>query len=112
MPDLAAAQVTILRTWKQRDTLFRWKTCLLVRATINTMGGNTNLIPATAFGLSEIEEVSNMVNDDNSRIVPTAVAWDRTRIVATLANATAGANSHLAPADLANDVYQFVVKGS
>jgi len=111
MASLSSSDVTTVRTWYEWVNPFRRRTCKLVRATIATMGTIANPIPADAFGLTEIEEVSNMVNDDNTKIVPTAVSYDRTKIVATLANATNGANSHLAPGDLTSDGYQFIVKG-
>ncbi len=110
MASLASGSVTTVRTWYEWVNPFRRRTCKLVRATINTMGTIANPIPADAFGLTEIEEVSNMVNDDNTLIIPTAVSYDRSKVVTMLVtNATDATRG--APVDLANDTYQFVVKG-
>jgi len=110
MAHLASTEVTTVRTWYEWVNPFRRRTCKLVRATIDTMGTIAASIPATAFGLTEIEEASNMVNDDNTLIVPTAVSYDRSKIVTmvvtNVTDATRGA-----PATLTNDGYQFVVKG-
>lgn len=105
MADLTSAGVVTNRTWS--DTLSNGSVLYSkhVTVTLSTNGSASagELIPASAFGLTSIEEVSTLVKSDDTILI---VGGPNTARSAILLKAT-GTN---APAS-ASGVYSFVVKG-
>lgn len=111
MANLASGDVTTVRTWYEWVNPFRRRTCKLVRAAITGAGTTTDTarIPASAFGLTEFEEISLMVKDDNSLVYYAAPSYDRQYIV--IPNVISGtATAHATPAAITG-TFQFIVKG-
>jgi hypothetical protein len=65
MANLAATEVTVLAAWSEGSTTGKRRTvkrCRLENTSAGiTAGGNTNLMPVVAFGLTVIEECSSLL---------------------------------------------------
>ena len=60
---------TVLGSWTEGGTTGKLLTCLQISIVLSSQGSETNPVPATALGLSQIVECSNFVKSDNSVIV-------------------------------------------
>ncbi|PCJ80636.1 MAG: hypothetical protein COA57_14865 [Flavobacteriales bacterium] len=68
MADLAASAVTVIRNWLTGGIANKDQWAAQVSCALVAMGSATNKIPATAFGLTRIEQVSGLAWDEtNSR---------------------------------------------
>lgn len=95
MADLTTSNVVINRSWEQTLSNSLVLKTKQVKMTLATHGDKTSgqQIPATAFGLSSIEECSALTKDDNSLIVIAGPSQDKTLLLlrATATNALATA---------------------
>ena len=98
-----ASAVSIVRSWTEGGITGQERRCFLVRITLTADGGTVGDIPATAFGLTAVEECSFGV-DSSSQGQPFVPTYARDGIVA------------LNPTDLgqlndATGTFQLTVKG-
>ncbi len=108
MATLATGDVTTVRTWYEWVNPFRRRTCKLVRAAFSSAGDGST-VPASAFGLTEIEEVGAMIKSDNSLVYYAAPNYARDAIlIPDVIDGTATA--HATPAAITG-TFQFIVKG-
>jgi hypothetical protein len=72
MADLASTGVTLLDAWPDGGTSGKRRTALKLEIVLAAAGSGatSNKIPASALGLSTIEEVSSFVKSDGLVIVP------------------------------------------
>lgn len=103
MANLASSGVTLLRAWTEGGLALKDRSVLRVSMVLSTMGTATNTIPATAFGLSVIEEVSSLVQDDDTDIIVAGPSNDGSLILLK----AAGTNS---PADFSG-TYEATIRG-
>jgi hypothetical protein len=70
MSDVAATNVTIVKSWTEGDLHSKRFICKLVSVEITAAGSGAEgaKIPASAFGFSKVEQVSNVVKSDDSVI--------------------------------------------
>jgi len=105
MADLTSANVTLLDHWTEGATNGKRRSALKVSAAITGAGsgGSTAKIPAVAFGLRSIEEVSPLVKSDNAKqyIATPNAAEDEVLVQAGASNA---------PGDVTG-TFVFVVRG-
>ncbi len=102
MANLAASGVTVLEAWLEKTpakTFSVYKLQLVLAA----MGTATNTIPASALGLTFIDECSPLIMSDNTIIVVATPSYDGTLLLLK-AIATA------APADYTG-TFRCIVKG-
>jgi hypothetical protein len=68
MADVTSANVTLLDHWTEGGSVGKRRVALHVQVAINAAGSGATggKIPASAFGLRTIEEVSNAVRSDNA----------------------------------------------
>lgn len=65
MPSATTANVTVDRSWTETGITGKQRIGILCRVGGGTFGGTTNTIPASAFGLSNIEMCSGVVAVDD-----------------------------------------------
>jgi hypothetical protein len=72
MADLTAAGVTILGSWSEGGVTGKRKTALQVSLVLVAAGAGTatNKIPATALGMSIIEDVTSFLKNDLTVLIP------------------------------------------
>lgn len=93
MADLTSAGVSVSRTMSETRsnglTLFE-KACTVTLATNGTMTAGEK-IPASAFGLSSLEEVSAFVKSDNTEVLAAGISNDRGNVLLKAAGSNAPA---------------------
>lgn len=106
MAAVTSADVTVVRAWTEGGVTGKERKCLLVRVLIGNEGGSLGDLPASAFGLTEIEEVSTAMDSGDSAAYTLVPTYARTAI---LIFATDGDG---APAFVnVDETLQFIVKG-
>lgn len=105
MADLTSSNVTILDHWTDGGLASKRQTVIRVEAVITAAGAGSigAKIPASAFGLTKVEEVSPLVNDGGDLIVVGAPNYDGSEIVLKAAATNALASY--------TDTFRFEVKG-
>lgn len=110
MANLTSANVRVVKEWVEGEVYAKRRIAKRVETHGVTVGGLTNLMPATAFGMRVIEEVTAPYNANSGHAVGAAPAQDGSAMFLYLAldNATDPADVVMAatPAGL-----YFVVKG-
>jgi hypothetical protein len=105
MASLTSSLVTVVKRWTEGGTNGRMRTVVLARIAATSMGGTTNTIPASAFGLASIERCTNAVKSDDSVIRVCAPSYDRSKVLVVAAQETSSA-----PADVTG-TFQLEVAG-
>ena len=105
MADLTRANVTILNSWTEGSVSSKRHTALDVQAAISSAGSGaaSNKIPASAFGMSTIIEVSSAVNDANSSVLTASPNYADTEILLSAGNSATPTS--------VSGTYRFIVKG-
>lgn len=105
MADLTRANVTILNSWTEGSVNGKRHTALEVQAAITSAGSgaSSNKIPASAFGMSTIIEVSSAVNDANSSVLTASPNYADTEILLSAGNSATPTS--------VTGTYRFIVKG-
>lgn len=103
MADLDSTGVTVVRSWTEGGLAQKDRVCKLVQVVLSSMGTAANTVPATAFGLTVIEETTPAVKSDDDVVVPTSPSYDGSVIFFI---EDAGQD----PADFTG-TFQFIVKG-
>lgn len=111
MASLAKSGVTVRDSWYEGGAPTTKKTKVMsVTIVLSSMGGATNTIPASAFGLTTIREVSTLQKSDDTLAVPAAPSYDGTKIfLYNLAQATDANRDD--PADFTG-TFRCLVKGT
>jgi len=101
MANLLASNVTVLDAWTTGDTSSKRNVVKRVKWTGTTAGGATNLIVATALGLTKILRCSNILLDATTKqVFPAVPNADGSAIFAS--NPAQGTDANRAdPADIA-----------
>jgi hypothetical protein len=105
MADLTRANVTILNSWTEGSVTGKRHTALEVQAVISSAGSgaSSNKIPASAFGMSQIIEVGNIVNNANSSVLTASPNYTNTEILISAGNSATPTS--------VTGTYRFIVKG-
>lgn len=105
MADLTRANVTILNSWTEGGVNSKRHTALEVQAAITSAGSgaSSNKIPASAFGMSLIIDVSSFVNDANNSVLTASPNYTDTEILLSAGNSAT-------PTSVTGN-YRFIVKG-
>lgn len=90
MSDLSRSNVTILNSWTEGSVVGKRHTALQVQAVISSAGSgiSSNKIPASAFGLSSIIDISDLVRSDNNEVVNAAPNYAGTEVLTSAGNST------------------------
>ena len=105
MANLASSAVTEVASWTEGNVNGKRHIARLLRLVLTAQGGATNLIGAAALGFTKIEQCSNAVLSDNTKIYPAVPLYGGTAVGLILATQTASA-----PADVTGTV-EITVKG-
>jgi hypothetical protein len=100
MASLASTGVTVLDSWTEGKTNGRKRTVKRCQIVLSSMGGTTNTIPATAFGLSRIDRCSNLTLSTNASVRVASPSYDGSLILVVAAQETSSA-----PADISGTFY-------
>jgi len=105
MADLTRANVTILNSWTEGSVTSKRHTALDVQAAITAAGSGaaTNKIPASAFGMSTIIEVSSAVNSANNSVLTASPNYANTEVLLS-------AGTSATPTSVTG-TYRFIIKG-
>jgi len=105
MADLTQSGVTVLDTWTEGNVNGKRRVALRCQVALSGAGSGatSNKIPASAFGLKKVEEVSLLVNDDSDLVIAASPNYAGTEIILK----AAGTN---APASY-TDTFRCIVKG-
>ena len=105
MADLTRANVTILNSWTEGSVTGKRHTALDVQAAISAAGSGaaSNKIPASAFGMSTIIEVSSAVNDANNSVLTASPNYADTEVLLSAGNSATPTS--------VTGTYRFIVKG-
>ena len=76
----------------------------LIIDTTATGGATAGDLPATLFGLAEIQDVGHIINDNNTKVYYGLPSYDKTSMMVS------GGSSN-APGDLPNDTYLMSITG-
>lgn len=107
MSDVLPAAVSRLNSWNEGDLSGKRFVGIWAKVTLNSNGNGaaTHLIPASAFGLRQIEQCSSFVKADNSVIIAASPMVDKSGVILQDPNSATGA-----PANFTGDFY-CTVKG-
>lgn len=105
MANAARSNVTLLGSWPEGGICGKRRTALAVEIALTSAGSGAadNKIPASAFGLSSIEEVSPLVNDSNDLVIVGTPNFDGSELLLKAAATNAPASY--------TDTFRCVVKG-
>lgn len=105
MADLARSNVTILNHWTEGGLNGKRQVVLQVEAVISAAGAGSSgaKLPASAFGLTKVEEVSALMNDGGDLVVVGSPNYDKSEIVLKAAATNALASY--------SDTFRFTVRG-
>ena len=105
MADLTRANVTILNSWTEGSVTGKRHTALDVQAAITAAGSgaSSNKIPASAFGMSTIVEVSNAVDSTNASVLTASPNYADTEVLLSAGNSATPTS--------VTGTYRFIVKG-
>jgi hypothetical protein len=76
MASLTSANIRLIANWVEGEVYSKRRIAKRVEAFNGTAGGTTNLIPATAFGLRVIEEVTSAYDATTGGLVAMAPSPD------------------------------------
>lgn len=108
MANLASSAVTVVRQWNTGGQARKERVEKLVRLALTGQGGVTNLIGASALGLTKIEECSNAIKDDNSKGWPAVPLYGGAAVA--LLEESGYSSTELVPTDVTATV-ELTVKG-
>lgn len=81
MSDIDSSAVTANRSWTDGGLAQKDRHCIAATVVLTGQGTTTNKIPATAFGLSVIEEVSPFIASDDGTGYFATPSYDGTNIL-------------------------------
>lgn len=109
MADLASSAVTVEKSWTEGGTNGKRVRCYRVTLVLTGQGSTTNKIPASVLGLSVIEQASEFVKSDDTKVYPASPDYAGANLLLTDPTQATDANRAL-PADITATL-RGVVKG-
>jgi len=111
MADAATTNVTTVLQWRTGSPAGKFICGKLVRVTGGTFGGNTNKIPASAFGFRRLVWASNGIVSNNAKVYAAQVSYGGAHV--TLTDLTQATDASRVPADvnLSSETIEMTVFG-
>ena len=108
MAALTSANVRNIKSWTEGAVTGKRRKVRRVEVYNGSWGGATNTMPASAFGLTVVEEVTPGLYDSHAFVAVPVVDGSEVRLFATVGGASAPAD--LTAGDTPNGLY-FTIKG-